>query len=45
VVDQREDETIAKSVYPLYILIHFDGVKTQYVGKKSYLMFMIVYFF
>ena len=33
VVDQREDETNRKSIYPVYILTHFDKVKTQDVGK------------
>ena len=33
VVDQREDETIGKSTYLLYILYHFDRVKIADVGK------------
>ena len=34
-VDQREDETIRKSIYPLYILYQILYDKTVDVGKTS----------
>jgi hypothetical protein len=40
-VDQREDGTTGKSIYPLDMLYQFVGVKTEDVGKTSELLNML----
>jgi hypothetical protein len=41
VVDQREDETIGKSIYSVYILLLFDRVENSTCWQDNKLHFLV----